>query len=224
MIGVHEPTLRRRSAHDRRRRRSRRGRAPVRGAAPVGRSRAGRRSGSTSPSAPAPSRTGCAAARCGPATTSCGTRATSCSPAPTPGRYTGRRRRPRGRRVDRPARPLVGHPRPRPLPAVAVVPDPARRRLPRRVALGAGQRRPASTPTAAGRAPTAAIRSRSSTSSTTSTWIGADGGPARYGEHGDDGRRPAPARARSPSRAAAASPSRPRAPSTGPTSRSTAAA
>ena len=53
-----------------------------------------------------------------------------------------RRHHPRGRRLDRPARPLVGHPRPRPLPAVDVVPDPARRRLPRRVALGAAERRP----------------------------------------------------------------------------------
>ena len=46
------------------------------------------------------------------------------------------------RRLVGPARPLVGHPRPRPLPAVAVVPDPAPRRLPRRLALGVRQRRP----------------------------------------------------------------------------------
>ena len=47
----------------------------------------------------------------------------------------------RGRRLVGPARPLVGHPRPRPLPAVVVVPGPAARRVPRRVALGVRQRR-----------------------------------------------------------------------------------
>src|SRR5690606_779391 len=52
-----------------------------------------------------------------------------------------RRAGPRGGRLGRPAGPLVGHPRPRPLPAVDLVADPARRRVPRRVALGAGQRR-----------------------------------------------------------------------------------
>ena len=40
------------------------------------------------------------------------------------------------------ARPLVGHPRPRPLPALDVVRDPGRRRHVRRLALGVPQRRP----------------------------------------------------------------------------------
>ena len=48
----------------------------------------------------------------------------------------------RDRRLDRAARPLVGHPRPRSLPVVALVPAPARGRLPRRLALGAPERRP----------------------------------------------------------------------------------
>ena len=82
----------------------------------------------------------------------------------------GGRRHPRGPRLVGPARPLVGHPRPRPLPAVDVVPDPAARRLLRRVALGVRRTAPGSTPTAAGRPPMAATRCRSSTSTT--TWNG----------------------------------------------------
>ena len=130
----------------------------------------------------------------------------------------------RGRRVDRPARPLVGHPRPRPLPAVDVVPDPARRRLPRRVALGARRTAPASTPTAAGPAPTAATRSRSSTSTTSRPGSAPTATPAVYGEHGDDGRRARRHVRVHARRRPARSPSRPRAPSPAPTSRSTAAA
>ena len=88
------------------------------------------------------------------------------------GRYTGTlhrgRHHARGRRLDGPARPLVGHPRPRSLPAVGLVPDPARRRLPRGVALGAPERAHASTPTAAGpAADRQRARSRWSTSTTT---------------------------------------------------------
>ena len=173
-------------------RRPGRGRAAVRGDPPLGRSRRRPPSGSTSRSEPAPSRTGCAGARCGPATSWCGTSATSCSPGTYTGTYTVGRRDPRGRRVDRPARPLLGHPRPRPLPAVALVPDPARRRVPRRLALGVRQRRAASTPTAAGPAPTAATRSRSSTSSTTSTGSDADGRPVALRRARRRRRRPAP--------------------------------
>ena len=46
-----------------------------------------------------------------------------------------------GRRLVGPARPLVGHPRPRPLPVLDVAGGAAARRDDRRVAVGAGQRR-----------------------------------------------------------------------------------
>ena len=126
-----------------------------------------------------------------------GTSATSSSRAPTTGTYTVDGDDARGRRLDRPARPLVGHPRPRALPAVAVVPDPARRRLPRRLALGVRQRRPRLHRRLLGRRPTAATRCRWSTSTTTSTGSAPTAGRVAYGEHGDDGRRPRAARARS---------------------------
>ena len=80
-----------------------------------------------------------------------------------------RRPDPPRRAVVGPARPLVGDPRPRPLPVLDVAGGAAARRHVRRVALGVGRTAPASTPTAASRRPTAANPSPSSTSVTTST-------------------------------------------------------
>ena len=178
-IGLLQPPDDERSAHHRRRRRPGRDRAPLRGGAAVRRPRRGAPSVSTSRSGLAPSRTGCGGARCAPATRSSGTRATSCSRAPTPAPTRVGGTDPRGRRVDRPARPLLGDPRPRPLPAVAVVPAPVRRRLPRRVALGATRTALASTPTGAGRAPTAATPCPLVDFEHDMEWIDADGVRAR---------------------------------------------
>ena len=89
LIGLHEPPLRRRPAHHRRAAGARVEIVrPCEEVRLLGRSRRVARSASTSRSAPAPSPTACAGARCAPATTSCGTSATSSSPAPTTGTYT----------------------------------------------------------------------------------------------------------------------------------------
>ena len=82
-----------------------------------------------------------------------------------------------GRRLDRPARPLVGHPRPLPLPAVAVVPDPARRRHARRLALGARERRAHLHRRLLGRRGRQRAGAGGRLLHTTSIWVGADGGP-----------------------------------------------
>ena len=156
-------------------------------------------------------------------TTSSGTSATSCSPGIYTGTYTATATTYDVDGWIGPARPLVGHPRPRSLPAVDVVPDPARRRLPRRLALGARQRRarlhrrllgrhrrlrpgPGRRLPARRRVDRRPTASRRRTASTAKTSPGSR------------------ASARSPSRAAGGSRSRPRARSTARTSRSSAAA
>ncbi len=95
-------------------------------------------------------------------------------------------RAPRDRRLVGPARPLVGHPQPRPLPVLDVAGDPAARRHARRLVLGAARTAPASTPTAAGRRPTAVTRSRWSTSATTSTGPTLPATRCRYERDGVD--------------------------------------
>ena len=181
------PALRRRPAHHRGPRRPRRGRAS-RGEEIRLWADPGDVGDRPRPDlhAPAPSPTGCGGARCAPATTSSGTRATSSSRAPTPGTYTVGGDDPRGRRLGRPAGPLVGHPRPWPLPAVAC-----------------GSRSSSTTGSSAcgtGSCPNGApVYTDGCWAGTDGSdpipvvdfehdvaWLGAEGKPAEYGEHGED--------------------------------------
>ena len=106
------------------------------------------------------------------------------------GTYNGtlhpRRAHARGRRLVGPARPLVGHPRPRPLPAVDVARRPAARRHARRVALGAGQRRPHLHRRLLRRRPTAASPIPVVDFHHDLDWIDADGGAVSYARDGDE--------------------------------------
>ena len=186
VIGLHPAAVRRRPAHHRRRRGAR-----VEVVRPCEEIRLWAdpeqcaRSASTSPSGPAPSRTGCGGARCAPATTLVWDQSHILQSGTYDGHLHRRRHDPRGRRLDRPARPLVGHPRPRPLPAVAVVPDPARRRA--SSACGTGSCRTARRvytdgcwAATDGSDPVPLVGFEHDVE-----WVGADGAAVGYGEHGE---------------------------------------